>query len=69
LVTSEQRSSAWLADVKDRARSRVQAEAVAEGTQFSSGQLELTQIGLVAGVSAMLEAALDLDTRGGAVSA
>jgi hypothetical protein len=68
-VTPAQLASAWLADVKDRALSRARAEAVAEGTQFSAEQLELIEIGIVAGVSEMLDLSLNLDATDGTVPA
>jgi hypothetical protein len=44
-VTPEQQENEWLATVQDQAMTRVQAEAVAEGTPFSAEQLELAEIG------------------------
>jgi hypothetical protein len=53
----------WFATVQDRALTRVQAEAVAEGTQFSDAQLELIVIGILASASEMLTLLDELGLR------
>jgi hypothetical protein len=44
----------WLAAAKERAMNRAKAEAVGEGTEFSADQLELVEIGVMAGIFEML---------------
>lgn len=53
----------WLARVRDRAHTRVKAEAVAEGTEFSASDLELIEIGILAGASEMLSLVQELGLR------
>jgi hypothetical protein len=64
-MTPEQQAAEWLATVKERAMTRAQAEAVAEGTQFSSAQLELVEIGVLAGAHEMLDFIQELAAKGG----
>jgi hypothetical protein len=43
-MTHEHQASEWLAIVRDRAMTRAKAEAVADGTEFSTEQLELVEV-------------------------
>jgi hypothetical protein len=60
---AEAAAGRWLATVRDRAHTRVQAEAVGEGTDFSADDLELVEIGILAGASEMLSLVQDLGLR------
>jgi hypothetical protein len=53
----------WLATVRDRAHTRIRAEAVVEGTEFSADDLELVEIGILAGASEMLSLVQELALR------
>lgn len=62
-MTPEELADAWLAAVRGRAVTRVKAEAVAEGTVISGEDLELIEIGILAGASEMLTLIDDLGLR------
>jgi hypothetical protein len=62
-VTPDQQADEWLATVKDLAMTRAKAEAAGAGTQFSAEQLEMAEIGVMAGASEMLDLLDELGLR------